>query len=219
MKDKAQTKFLLTLAIIVLLFLISYMYLYKNWNQKESEISASNVELEKRVEVLRGYYEAMPEYKKDIIDKTNYINSKLNQYPCDTKEEDAVYLALRSLDEQIGVAYKAIKVGSRDMVDRIPQKTVVEASVQGLEKDLVMRERTTTYSNITNYAELKRLLACMNDGQEQLAITSIAYSINEDKMLEGTVDCTFYMLEGTNKEYVPKEFMDYTLGVPALFGK
>ncbi len=219
MKNKAQTKFLLTLAIIVLLFLISYLYLYKKWNQKADEISASNQTLQVRVDELRGYYEKMPEYKKEIIDKTNYINSQLNKYPSDTREEDAVYLALRTLKEEIGVSYEVIQVNNRDMVDRIPAKIVKDAGISGLEKDIILRERTTTYKNITNYAELKRMLACMNDEQAQLAITSISYAVNEKNMLEGVVDCTFYMVEGTNKEYIPKEFMDYTLGVPALFGK
>lgn len=219
MKNKAQTKFYLTLAIIVLLFLISYMYLYKSWNQKTDEITASNQTLETRVNELRGYYEKMPEYKKEIVDKTNYINSQLNKYPSDTREEDAVYLALRSIAEDIGVAYKVIQVNGREVVDSVPKKTVVDAGVSGLEKELVLKQRTTTYSNVTNYSELKRLLECMNDETQQLAITSIAYAVNGEQMLEGTVDCTFYMLEGTEKKYIPREFTEYTLGVPALFGK
>ena len=39
----------------------------------------------------------------------------------------------------------------------------------------------------------------------------------EGVILDGTVDVTFYAVTGTGKEYVPREFEDFPVGIENLF--
>lgn len=217
MKNKAKNAFLLTLIVFGLLIVVCYMYIYQSYTQKTADLQSSNQKLQARVEELRGFYEKMSLYEDRIDYMTTDINDRLGQYPSDIKEEDAIYLALRTWEEEIPVAYKAIKIGGKDTLGIIAKDKVSKAGIEGLDKEVVFKERTANYSTITTYTGLKDLLASLNDNQEQLAITNLAYSIDENGLLEGTVNCTFYTVEGTDKPYVPKEFKEYPLGITELF--
>lgn len=217
MKNKAKNAFLLTVIVFGLLIVVCYMYVYQSYTQKTADLQNSNVQLQARVDELRGFYEKMSLYEDRIDYMTTDINARLGQYPSDIKEEDAIYLALRTWEEEIPVVYKAIKISGKDTLGIIPGDKVSKAGIEGLDKEIVFKTRTANYSTLTPYSGLKDLLASLNDNQEQLAITNLAYSVNEDGMLEGTVNCTFYTVEGTDKPYVPREFKEYPLGITKLF--
>ncbi len=219
MKNKAETACILTVVVGILLIFVSYLYIYKPNVQKTADLEASNQQLQLRVDELRGFYEKMPEYKEKNAFMEEDILKKLDEFPIDVKDEDVIHLALRTWEEGIPTGYTTILVGERKELGVVNEEIVVKGDVDGLEKALTFKERTGTYDNMTTYTYLKDLLASMNDGQEQLAINKISYTLNEEsKMLEGSIECKYYMVDGINKPYVPKDFKEYELGVLNLFG-
>ena len=213
MKNKAQTSFFITLAMCVLLLLLLYMYWFTAKVAETESLEASNATLQARVKQLEEYYKNMPTYKEQIASWQNTINEKLAAFPADSKEEDSIYMALKSWENEILVAYTSIGVGEREVVDVISADIVKPAAMDGFDGDIVFKERMTTYNNLTTYTDLKNLIAMINDNPEQLSITNMVYSMNEEGLLEGSLDVTYYMVDGTGKEYQPREFKDYP--VPA----
>ena len=218
MKNKAQTAFFTVFILGLALAAVVYLYVFKAYNEKTDALVSSNRQLATRVEELRIFYEKMPEYKEQIVLMTDDIQKRLGEFPADVKEEDVIYLALRTWEEGILAAYSNITVAEREEMALIPAETVQAAGIEGLDKELGFRQRMATYTNTTTYSNMKDLIESINRNQEQLAITSVAYSLNDDNLLEGSIDVTFYTVSGTGKEYVPRTFKDYPVGISNLFG-
>jgi len=218
MKNKAQTAFLTVVILGLALAAVVYLYVFKAYSDKTDALELSNRQLSMRVEELRAFYEKMPEYKEQIALMTDDVQKRLGEFPVDVKEEDVIYLALRTWEEGVLAGYSNITVAERENMAMISAETVKAAGIEGLDKELGFRQRKATYNNTTTYNNMKDLIACINSNQEQLAITSVAYSLNDEKLLEGSIDVTFYMVSGTDKEYVPRTFKDYPVGISNLFG-
>lgn len=224
MKDKAQTAFYAVLALGVLGCIIVYMYVYQPTLTKTEALKASNATLNERVEKLKSFYDQMAENENKIQEMTADINKRLEVFPADVKEEDVIYLALRSWEESILVGYTDIKIASRRDFAKVSADVVNAAKVEGLAGELAFVQRKATYSNITTYDQMKELIRLINANPEQLTINSVAYAVSDDELenalgiIEGSIDVTFYAVRGTDKEYVPREFADYEVGLGNLFG-
>ncbi|MBO4981675.1 MAG: hypothetical protein J6C84_07255 [Lachnospiraceae bacterium] len=219
MKNKAQTAFFSTLVLCVVILVVIYMYVFQPYAEKTQMLVNSNMQLASRVAELEAFYAQMPQYKEQMTAMQTEIQDTLAAFPADVKEEDAIYLALRSWEEGILVGYRSISIGEREELARVGADIVQGSGMEEFPgQDLVFNKRLVTYSNITTYQNLKDLITCINDNQEEVAITNVAYALNdEDMLLEGTIDVTFYMVDGTGKEYIPREFKDYETGLSNLF--
>lgn len=224
MKDKAQTAFYAVLAIGVLGCIIVYMYVFQPYQKKTEELKASNATLSQRVDQLRIFFNQMADNENKIEEMTKDINRRLDAFPADVKEEDILYLALRSWDEGILAGYTDITVTPREDFALIPAEVVQAAGIEGLTGDVSFIKRQVTYSNFTTYDQMKELIKLINANPEQLTIMSVAYAASEEEekkalgLLEGSIDVTFYAVQGTGKQYVPREFADFAVGLENLFG-
>lgn len=223
MKDKAKTAFYAVLAIGVLSCIIVYMYVYQPYLAKTEALKTTNATLSERVDKLKTFYSQMADNENKITEMTADINSQLDEFPPDVKEEDIIYLALRSWDEDILVGYSSIVITPREDLALIPAEVVQPAGIEGLDGDISIIKRDVTYTNITTYDQMKELIKLINANPEQLTIKSVAYALSEGDtaglgILEGSIDVTFYAVLGTGKEYVPREFADFPTGLNNLFG-
>ena len=223
MKNKAQTVFAAVFVLGALICLIVYMYVFQSFTKKTDALKASNTTLEARVKELSVFFGQMEDNKKQIGEMTTDIKEKLDKFPADVKEEDAIYLALRTWDEEILVGYNSITIGDKDMLSSIPADVVQAGGVEGLENEIGFVQRKVTYSNIASYSVMKELIKSINKNPEKITITNVAYAAQEKDteeegvILDGTVDVTFYAVTGTGKEYVPREFEDFPVGIENLF--
>lgn len=223
MKNKAQSAFYAVLAIGVLGCIIVYMYVYQPYLKKTEDLKATNATLSQRVEQLKTFYSQMASNENKIQEMTADINKRLEEFPADVKEEDAIYLALRTWDEGVLVGYSSIVISPRENLASIPAEVVQPAGIEGLTGEITFVKRNITYSNITTYDQMKDLIKLINANPEQLAIMSVAYKTADGEegelgLLEGSVDVTFYSMLGTEKEYIPREFAEFPTGLENLFG-
>lgn len=219
MKDKKELAFFLTLALCVVLLIVLYMYMYQPYTQKTESLRSSNQTLTTRVNQLSQFYAQMPENKRKIESMTEEMYEILEKFPADVLEEDVMYLALRTQSEGSNVRYTSIGVDKREELGVIERATVEAAQVEGLDKELTFLKRGAVYNNTTGYLSLKNMLDSLNSNKEEMSIDKVVYVFDADSAsLKGTINVTFYTVDGTGKEYKPRTFMEYeNLGSRNLF--
>lgn len=227
MKNKSQTIFAATFVLGALICLVVYMYVFQGFTKKTETLKASNATLQTRVNELSVFYAQMDSNQKEIDTKTKEIKESLDQFPADVKEEDAIYLALRTWEEEIIVGYEGITIGERDNFASIPEDIVKAGGIEGLENEIRFIQREVSYSNIASYSVMKELITSFNSNPEKITLASVAYAAKEKDasddeeetgtVLEGTIDVTFYAVAGTDKKYVPRKFADFPVGISNLF--
>lgn len=216
--NKAQTFLVLSICLCIVLGFVAWMYLYTPQVEKTQQLVSENKTLEVRVNELIAFSEVMPQNQKDIEEMTADIRQKLADFPADCKEEDALALALKSWENKILVAYTQLAIGEREYLATIPQETVAGAKIEGLEEELSFVSRMVTYNSKTLYEDLKELVTCFNENQEEMAITELSYKADtQTGILEGYITTTFFTAQGTGKEYTPRVFTDYQKGLMNLF--
>lgn len=227
MKNKSQTVFAATFVLGALICLVVYMYVFQGFTKKTETLKASNATLQTRVNELSVFYAQMDSNQKEIDTKTKEIKESLDQFPADVKEEDAIYMALRTWKEEIIVGYEGITIGERDNFASIPEDIVKAGGIEGLENEIRFIQREVSYSNIASYSVMKELITSFNSNPEKITLASVAYAAKEKNasddeeetgtVLEGTIDVTFYAVAGTDKKYVPRKFADFPVGISNLF--
>lgn len=244
-KNKAKTTFISVLALGFVLVLVMFMYYYTPTKEKTDALKGTNSTLQARVNTLEQFYNEMPEKQQKIEDMTKGIKEGVKDFPADVLEEDAVYFAIASLqldslremysngtipeseqfvenlffdaEEGYKVDFSAIGIGKYDTLAVIEAATVKGAQIEGFDKALYFQKREVAYQNVTSYENLKGLVQSVNADKEKKTISSIAYTLDDEGNLKGTMNLTYYALQGTEKKYVPKDFGEYMVGLTNLF--
>lgn len=219
MKKLSQKQVMTYVLLLGCLLLIAvYFLVYKSYVDKAAEIKTSNMGLNRRVAELKEYYDNMDTYNAEIELMQAEIRGILNRFPADVMEEDMIVLALDTM-KTASIDYTNINIGDRTALRSIPAATVQAAGMEELNLELAYIERQGTYVNTTSYENLKDCINTINNSDNRLAITNIAYSRNGDTgALSGTIQVTFYSVLGTGKAYKPQNLADYTSGLANLFG-
>ena len=219
MKKTSPKQLMMYVVLIGFLALIAvYFLVYKSYMDKADAIELSNVALNRRVAELKEYYDNMEMYNGEIELMQAEIRSILEPFPADVLEEDMIVLALDTM-KTAAVDYSNINVGEREALRNIPVETVQAAGMEDLTQELVFVNRQGVYINSTRYQSLKDIINTINNSDNRLAISNIAYSRDEDTgELSGSIQVSFYSVIGTGREYVPQNLADYISGLAELFG-
>lgn len=219
MKKVSSKQAMMYVVLLGILLLIGvYFLVYKSYTDKAAAIETSNMVLNKRVAELKEYYDNMEGYNQEIELMQAEIRNVLGQFPPDVMEEDMIVLALDTM-KNASVEYTNINMGDREALRNIPAEIVQAAGMEELSLELVFVERKGVYVNDTVYQSLKECINTINNSDNRLAITNIAYSRNEDTgELTGTIQVSFYSIIGTGREYEPQNLANYASGLSELFG-
>lgn len=217
-KTTAKQVMIYVMLMGVILLLAVYFLIFQSYTDKADAILNSNVALSQRVTVLRQYYEKMDTYNDEIVLMQDQIRDWLDEFPADVKEEDIIVLALDT-EKYAYVGYNNINIMDREALRTIPEATMQGVGMEELTQDLIFVQRKTSYVNVTDYYNLKKCIATINDSDNRLTISNITYTKNKDTgELEGTIEVTFYSAIGTGKEYIPQKLPAYISGLHDLFG-
>lgn len=250
MKNKAQTTFITILLLGIVLCIVMYMYFYNPTKEKTATLEGSNAALQTRVDTLEKFYQEMPDNKKKIADMTSYIQSWIDIFPADVMEEDTIYFALKAMnleglqemydegvipedermeipapadEESVVISFPSIGISAQERLATVDGELVLKTKIDGLNDGINLMKRGVTYVNSTSYEGLKCLIQTINSDPEKKTLSSLNYSVDEFGLLSGSVSVAFYSLEGTDKEYEPKDLSEYLLnmeyGLDNLFVK
>lgn len=201
----------------MLVLVVVYVFVYLDYTQRTEELETSNNELRAVVSELEEYNNNLEQYKSEIEEIKAEADAILAQYPADTREEDAIMLAVRLQEDNI-IDYDAINMEEKEGVYTIEPYLVTAAGLEGLDESLVFAKKHAVYVNETTYPYLKSIIQQIYESGNRIGIDNIVYTKNEEYgILEGNIDIYFYSLAGTDKEYVAPDIAQYAAGTEDLF--
>jgi hypothetical protein len=217
-----QKVFLYVVLAGLLGFLAFYMLVYQKLEEKTSTLHSENVNLRARVEELKEVYDNMEGYKLMIDAMDKDIHEKLSIFPADVREEDALVIAVDTLNKAY-VKYTTINIGDKEDVYEMPAEAVKTAGLNDYDDKILVQKRSVSYVNNTDYINLKTLVETVLEYGGVKKINNIIYSKNDgdsesDSFLTGTIEVTDFVAEGTGAEYTAPDLKDYEAGLYDLFG-
>ncbi|MCR5720914.1 MAG: hypothetical protein K6G72_00990 [Lachnospiraceae bacterium] len=212
--------FLYVVLVGLLGFLAFYMLVFKKYEEKTEDLRRQNANLRTEVEDLKKVYDNLDAYRQTIAIMDGYIVTTLSQYPADVREEDALVIAVDTLNKAY-VEYSTINIKEKEEVGAIPAETVQKAGLESFQDEIKISKRTVSYVNSTDYINLKTIIGTILSYGGKKTIEQISYSKSEEGekgFITGTIDVTDFVAEGTGKEYQAPDIKEYEAGLYDLFG-
>lgn len=219
MKNSKEKSTMMAVSLLsLLLIIVVYLFVYKSYNDKTNELKTSNATLQARVDELKVYYDDRETYEKGIETFKQDISTKLSVFPGDSREEDALDLAITPWKNNVLVDYQQIAIGEPEEVSTIDEDTVKNAAIEGYENAITFNRRISTFTNYTTYENLKDIVKLFNDKGDRLVISTISYMRDETNgLLNGSIETSFYYVTGINAPYTKPEFSEYLTGLTNIF--
>ncbi len=212
--------FLYVVLVGLLGFLAFYMLVFQKYEEKTDDLRRQNANLKTQVDDLKKVYDNLDAYRQTIAMMDGYIVTTLSQYPADVREEDALVIAVDTLNKAY-VEYSTINIKEKEDVGAIPAETVQNAGLESFKDEIKIKKRTVSYVNSTDYINLKTIIGTILSYGGKKTIEQISYSKSEDGekgFITGTIDVTDFVAEGTGKEYQAPDIKEYEAGLYDLFG-
>ncbi|MBR6308759.1 MAG: hypothetical protein IKR39_09145 [Lachnospiraceae bacterium] len=215
-----QKVFLYVVLLGLLGFLAFYMLVYQKLIEKTNTLHSENSRLYTQVEELKEVYDNIDGYKAMTEAMTADIKERLSVFPADVREEDALVIAVDTLNKAY-VEYTTINIGGKEEVYTIPLETVTNAGLEDYQEEIAVQKRTVSYVNNTDYINLKAIVDTILEYGGKKKINNIVYSKTEeedDGYITGTIEVTDYIAKGTGAEYKAPNIKEYEAGLYDLFG-
>lgn len=217
-KEKNKNTLIYVAAFGALLMILCYVFVFQNFKTEAETLERSNRELNQRVSELKVYYDNREQYMQESERIRQEIDGILEEYPADAREEDAIKMAVY-MQMQSGLAYSNINISTPESVKVIPAETVTLAGIENYSGQIAFSSRSVSYVNEISYEGLKNAIKTIFDNENRMGINNIVYvKNNEGGCLTGSVDVTFYSVQGTGKEYTPPDLVQYLSGTGNIFG-
>ena len=218
-KNKGQQIMLYVVAVGALILILVYVFVFQKLQEQAETINASNKVLRQRVDELKQYYDYRDEYLALTEEMRVEVGELLVPYPADSREEDSIMLAVQ-MQESYPIEYTTINIATAETVKLISYETVSAVGLEEYPNPIVFSERDSSYVNEVSYEGLKEVVQTILASDNRIGIKNISYTKNPDNgRLSGSVDLTFYSVQGTTKEYTVPDIAAYLMGTDNIFGK
>lgn len=203
-----------------LLMVLVYFFVYQKFVEQAEAIEASNRTLSERVSELKVYYDNREVYLRDTQVAEQLIDELLTMYPADTREEDAIILAVQ-IQRESGATFQSINMENGEVIHAVSADTVAAAASEKYTQEIQFCDMNATYANEVSYSGLKSMIQAILNSSNRIGIQNIAYSGGdaENPNLSGHLDLVFYSATGTGKEYVAPDIVPYLAGMDNIFGE
>ena len=197
--------------------LILYVFVYMRYSQLTEHLEESNIQLKNSLVELKDYYDNMEKYQRESNQLEEAIEALMVEYPADAKEEDVIMLAVHTQEQNL-LNYDNISMSQPELVYTVPQNIVTAASMEGYRRQIDFLKKQATYTNVTDYNNLKGIIEQIYEMPNRIAINNVTYTVNEESgSLEGMLDLSFYIAAGTEKQYVYPDIDEYISGTDNPF--
>ena len=225
-KFKSKQVFLAILAIAFVAVVAVYMLVYTKYNDQTEALKKSNKALKTQVDELYVYYENRTQYRTDTANMQKGINDMTLDYTSEANEEDFIMTAVAMQAAGI-INYDKVNIDTEEVIHTVPVETVEGAKLDfnaDEEKEaqpIEFYQRRASYANTTDYANLKKCIQVVFDNPYRVGINNISYKREkeENNFIKGTIDITYYTIQGMDKGYEYPAMDNYMAGVEDLFSK
>ncbi|MDE7253288.1 MAG: hypothetical protein K2O32_10160 [Acetatifactor sp.] len=211
--------FALVVVLVIGVCAVVYSMVFSDYKTKTEALKASNDTLEAEVNELEQYFVNMGTYKAQQKQMLEDIEVRTADYPGDAKEEDAIMMAV-DMNATAIINFQSIGIGASENIHSIASGVVTAAGTEEYKEQIDFVEKTATYSNITDYGNLKACVEKIYASPYRVGIDAISYRkvSDENLQIEGTIDIAYYSIKGMNKDYVLPDMPEYMDGIGELFG-
>lgn len=217
-KGLSKNGFTLVVVLALLIVVAAYMMGYKKYSNEAALKESSNAALATEVESLKVYYINEAQYKAEMVPMSEGIRTVMGKYPAATQEEDVIMLAVYT-QMATPVRYENINIGGIEYVKVVGEDVVRATNQEDMQQQIVFKAQKGTYVNKLTYNSLKESIKAVFDSSYNIGINKIAYSQTEDKrILAGSIDLTFYSMDGNGTEYTLPNIAPYIAGTGNIFG-
>lgn len=200
-------------AIGVIACLLVYMLVFNKYTEMTDELKSSNKLLQIQVDDMKQYYDHMEEYKKSISDWKAVIEQVTADYPGDAREEDVIMMAVNMQGDAV-VNFEKINIAATEPVYTVPEEMVKDLKDENLTTNIVFNAKESSYACNTDYANFKDAVKVVYDDKYRVGINSVSFKRDKDdnNIIKGDIDITYYSLQGMNKDYVKPDMPSYISG-------
>ena len=198
--------FVVVLILVIGVCAVVYSMVFSDYKTKTEALKASNDTLEAEVKDLEQYFVNMATYKTQQKQMLEDIEIRTADYPGDAREEDVLMMAVDMHSVAI-VNFKSISIGASENIHSIAKEAVSAAGAEDYKEQIDFVEKVATYSNITDYGNLKACVEKIYASPYRIGIDAISYrKVSEGNLeIDGTIDIAYYSIKGMNKDYVYQE--------------
>ena len=218
-KIDEKSKFLSAVLLSILLVGIAFFFGYKKLEEKANTLNAENTSLENRIKSLEAYYLTEEQNKKDTETMTAEIKDIFSHYAGEVRYEDGIYEAfnLRGGSDNT-FTLESIGFSGNTSIKRISSETVNAAQIEGFDKEISFNKFDVSYIGNITYEGLKSMVREIANGDYNLAIGQMSYSILPSGDIEGSALLSFYSVTGAGCPYTEPPVSSYDTGIDNLFG-
>ncbi len=220
MKITSKHVFLGVLVLGVVLCMVVYLGVFTPFNDKTDALEISNAALKTEVDEMKPHFDNIPVYRTQSAEMLEEVDKLTADYPGDAREEDVIMMAV-DMQEAAIVNYESIGIDGTENLHTIAKEVVDKAGTESLTEEIKFNAKKATYTNTTDYSNLKTCIETVYKSPYRIGINSIVYKkeSDENKVITGTMDITYYSVEGMGKKYTEPDMAEYLKGTEELFGK
>lgn len=219
---KEIQKFLLMLALVVLLAVVAVIYLYKPLLEERNAMVQENVDLNTRWIELQNMSRDKERYKAGINASRTEVSKVLNRYGVGNTPEKSIMLVKR-MEEEVGVKIPNVSFSNPSVLTSVEMPMIQDTesgtyNIQYTTVDLLTETLTMSYS--CTYEQLKKLVDFVNAYPERMNIASISVSYDsETSNLSGSLVLNLFAVTGTDRVYTEPAIDDIRLGEDNIFAR
>lgn len=221
-KVTSKQIFMSVLVVAFALCALVYVMVYTKYNDMTDALKKSNKTLSDQVVELEGYYINMQDYRDKTAEMATRVNVLTEDYASEANEEDFIMTAVDMQSAAI-INYEKISIDTEEVIHTIPADVATGSKIKDLESEILFYERKASFANVTDYANLKACVEVIYNNDYKVGIDALTYKREGEtnNFIKGTIDITYYSLQGMNKEYKYPKMDTYLSGVQNndLFGK
>lgn len=200
-------------ALSVVACVLVYLMVFTKYNDKTSALKKTNKALQTEVAELKVYYDDMEKYVQGKEEIQIGIEEMTADYPGDAKEEDVFMMAVGMQDVAL-VNYNKINIEATKNLHVIPEATVTAVGDENLTSEIRFDAKKATYELETDYVNLKNAINKIYESPYRIGVNAVSFKKDNDEnnFIKGTIDVSYYSLDGMNKGYEYPEMSDYVPG-------
>lgn len=218
-KMDEKSKFMSAVLLSIVLIGLAFFFGYKKFEDKATQFNNDNAALEQRIKSLEQYYITEEQNRADTETMTKAIADVFSQYPGDARFEDGIFEAYNLYGASGNtLEFESIGFSQTESVKNIPIDIVVAAGIEGYNEMIDFNKFDVVYRGKLTYEGLKGTVEEISNGDYNLAIGNMTYSVADDGYIQGSTTLSFYSVAGVGAPYTEPPVEEYQTGLANLFG-
>lgn len=212
--------FMLMLVLVVLMVLVALNYLYRPLAEERQALRDENYKLNVRYIELYNMGAKEGEYKEDIQEAREELDTVLARYSAGNTPEKSIKF-VNDMEEELEMNIPNVTFSTANLLSSVQMPVIQNADDESYTityYDVNLFKETLSYNYTCSYEQLKKMADYIHANEERMNIESISVNYdNEKDALTGSLVLNLYTVTGTDKQYVEPDISDIRLGEDNIF--